>query len=275
MLVVQKVGIFLMDNPNMGTFLATVMLTVVTGFLVWVTLLLRRTTALQYVSSLAVAFQDEWHSTRAILMREYLHSEEFTKVFEDAIKDAYGNNIDYRRENDHGRNVGIGDLLKRENLTSSNANQGQLTDDDRLKKFHQRLQKSIYFDPVNPTVPLFTAYQALYEVLLSFDRLAVLQDAPGTERFIVKFRPPVRDLALVLQAFVAVRLLLREKGSKNYKKDYMLLLYSLDLESDALFSLCKEGLKAEPRKEWSNEEEKRARKIRQRYLSNHCKRACC
>ena len=104
---------------------------------------------------------------------------------------------------------------------------------------------------MNPEVPLFSAYEALDKVLLSFDRLAILCDKPqAMNKFIKKYKPPLHDLKDILQALIAVRIVLaKENGNPNYKKDYMLLLRMLHLADRCLYETCKKGL--QQRGEWS------------------------
>jgi hypothetical protein len=188
----------------------------------------RKATQLQFVASMTAAFQNEWHNSRAMLMRDYLHSKDFENVLNTAIQEAYGTKIPYEN---------ISQLLERSELKGSDIDQ------ERLKKFETRLRDTKYIDPLDSTKALFSAYQAMYEVLISFDRLAVIRDDPlMMEECIRRYKPPIRDLSPVLQAFIAVRIVLREHHLKNYKKDYMHLLAVLDIENPALFEKCKQGL---------------------------------
>ncbi len=193
-----------------------------------ITYYIRKAGQLQYVASIMVAFQNEWHNPRAALMRDYLHSKEYEEVMNTAIERAYATKIDYKK---------IGRLLERSELKSSD------TDQERLEKFESYLKEKKYMNPLDPNKPLFSAYQAVYEVLLSFDRLAVVRDEPFMmEKCIGRYKPPIRDLSPVIQAFIAVRIELRESHRKNYKKEYMHLLAMLDIEDPALFNRCKSGL---------------------------------
>jgi len=210
------------------TSISNILLVIVTGLLVVVTYYLKKATDLQSVTSMTVAFQNEWHSRTATLMRDYLQSETFNDVFNAAIESAYGKSLAYE------------DIDK---LLSSNELNGIGADRERLAKFEKCLREAKYEDPLKPGDYLFTAYEAVYQVLLSFDRLAVLRDEPQIrKKFIIKYKPPIEELAPILQAFIAVRILLRER--KNYKEDYMFLLSKLHLENKDLFKACKEGLKA-------------------------------
>jgi hypothetical protein len=198
--------------------------TVLIYYFIW------RATQLQFVASMAVGFQNEWHNPRAVLMRDYLHSAELQGVLNNAIKEAYGTPIPYTY---------IPRLLDRTELKGSD------TDQLRLEKFDTYLKgdKAKYKDPCDPSKTLFVAYQALYEVLLSFDRLAVVRDQRFMmKKWIKRYKPPIRDLAPVLQAFIAVRSLLRPPDLRNYKKDYMFLLGKLGLHDGSLLEKCKQGL---------------------------------
>ena len=210
--------------------LSNFFLAIATVLLVVVTYYLKKATDLQYIASMTVAFQNEWHSRIASSMRDFLHSNNFKNLFNNAITEAFGKEIDYNK---------INKLLDRAELI------GNDKDSERLSKFETPLRKYIYENPVKPGESLFTAYEAIYQVLLSFDRLALLRDEPKLmKKFIIKYKPPIRDLSTILQAFIAIRILLREdKMMKNYKKDYMFLLYKLKLQNDHLFKICKEGLK--------------------------------
>ena len=104
----------------------------------------------------------------------------------------------------------------------------------------------------------------MYEVLLCFDRLAIVHDDPFMmEKFISRYRPPIRDLSPVMQSFIAVRIVLRPPHLKNYKKGYMHLLALLNLENLALFEKCKQGLIE--RNELSEKERKDWQAIKQRH----------
>jgi predicted nucleic acid-binding protein len=186
------------------------------------------------------AFQNEWHSQRAVMMRDYLHSKEFENLLNKAISKAYGKNISYEN---------IDQLLTDSEL------KGRAKKANNLTKFESRLKNEKYPDPSNPNQFLFTAYQALNEVLLSFDRLAIVRDDElMMDKFIKRYTPPIRDLSTVLQAFIAVRIMLRDDFFKNYKKDYMhlLALLNLDTLNLKLFETCKEGL---VKREWLSSEE--------------------
>ena len=221
---------------------ATVAVAVLTCFI-------RKATQLQFVASMTTTFQNEWHNPRATLMRDYLHSMDFEHVLNTAIEAAYAMRIPYQE---------IGRLIERSEL------KGSATDPERLKKFEAHLRDSKYTDPLDSSKSLFSAYQAVYEVLLSFDRLAVVRDDPLVmEKCISRYRPPIRDLSSVLQAFIAVRIVLKPPHLKNYKKDYMHLLALLDLENPALFEKCMQGLIE--RKELSGKELNDWEAIQQRH----------
>ena len=188
-------------------------------------------------------------------MRDYLHSTDFENVLNEAIKLGYAIKISYKE---------IGQLLNRSEL------KGSYIDSERLKKFEDYLKDAKYTDPLDPSKSLFSAYQAVYEVLLSFDRLAVVRDDPFMmEKCIIRYKPPIRDLSSVLQAFIAVRILLRPKHLRNYKKDYMHLLALLDLENPDLFEKCKQGLIDPDRKELSGKELKDWKAIQKRHAQRH------
>jgi len=200
---------------------------------------------LQFVALLTSAFQDQWHSPRAVLMRDYLHSKEFEKVFNHAILEAYETKISYSE---------IDKLLKESEL------KGKTKNSNRLKKFDSYLKKK-YLNTNDYVNFPFSSYQALYEVLLSFDRVAIFRDIPYMMNICIRrYKPPIRDLSTTMQAFIAIRIMLREPDLKNYKKDYMHLLGLLSinpLDSEfplnlKLFNICKEGLKG--RKELSGDE---------------------
>jgi len=204
-----------------------------------------RASKLQFVALMSSAFQNEWHNTRAVLMRDYIHSKEFEEVFNEAILKAYGTNISYRE---------IGKLLEKSEL------KGKTTNSKRLKKFEVHL-KSNYPDTFDYKQFPFSAYQALYEVLLSFDRLAIFRDdSDMMDSFIRRYRPPIRDLSIAMQAFIAIRIMLRESYLKNYKKGYIHLLALLSIDpldlnfplNLKLFEICKQGLIS--RKELSGKE---------------------
>lgn len=215
----------------MGWIVASnILMAVATAVIALLTHYVRKSTQMQFVASMTAAFQNEWHNPRAALMRDYLHSMGFKDTLNKAIHAAYETSIDYKN---------IYSLLQTSEL------KGSAIKTERLEKFESCLKEATYPDPLDPAKPLFTAYQAIYEVLLSFDRLAVVRDAPQMmEKFIIRYRPPIRDLALPLQAFIAVRIVLRENDLKNYKKDYMHLLALLNLEqlNLSLFVVCKNGL---------------------------------
>jgi len=222
------------------TFISNILLVIVTVLLVVVTYYLKKATDLQSVASMTAAFQNEWHSRIATLMRDYLHSETFNGVFNAAIESAYSKTIDYNN---------IDELLSCNELNGTGTT-----------KFEKCLREAKYENPLRPGEYLFTAYEAVCQVLLSFDRLAVLRDEPQImKKFIIKYKPPIRDLAPILQAFIAIRILLREPKFRNYKKDYMLLLRKLRLENNDLLKVCKEGLKA--RQELTDKELEEADKI--------------
>ena len=229
--------------------LSNLLIAAATVAVAFLTYFVRKATQLQFVASMTMAFQNEWHSSRATLMRDYLHSKNFEDLLNSAIEEAYGTRIEY---ND------IPSLLQRSEL------KGSPTDSERLQKFETILRQTKYQDPVNPSKSLFSAYQAIYEVLLSFDRLAVVRDEPlMMERCIIRYKPPIRDLAPMLQAFIAVRILLRPQNLKNYKKDYMHLLAFLDVEDLSLFEVCKRGLI--DRKELTAKEQQDWEAIQQRH----------
>lgn len=196
---------------------------------------LKRAAEVQYVSTLITAFQNEWHDRTSILMRAALQTDKFKWAFNDAIEKAYGRHIEDNK---------ISLLLDRKNLI------GSYSDQDRLERFNSRLMGILFRDPINNGNILFSGYDAVYRVLLSFDRLAVLCDEPqAMKKFITKYRPPLRDFREILQQFIAVRILLREKGDKNYKKHYMQLLRMLGLADPILYKICKIGVMK--RGEWT------------------------
>lgn len=221
----------------------------------WIAYKLRQTADVQYISTLVTAFQDEWHSRAATLMRAAVQTDSMKSTFNVAVERAYGKKIEYTR---------ISDLLQPEQL------QGNRPASDRLAAFHNHLASIVFRDPTQNGKVLFSAYEALYRVLLSFDRLAVLCDEPlAMSKFIRKYRPPLRDFSNILQAFVAVRMLLREPKDKNYKKDYMQLLNMLGLADYILYKKCKAGLKK--RKEWTIIDTWKARtRLRYRRRNDDC-----
>lgn len=184
---------------------------------------------IQFVTSMMTAFQEHWHNPRAILMRRHLHSTAFETALDSAIKEAYGTKISYRN---------IERLLERTEL------KGPATDSERLKKFEDHLEHQKVPNPLDPSKQFFSLHQAVDEVLLSFDRLALGRDLPFMmEKFISRYKPPIGSLSKILQAFIAVQILLREpKDDKNYKKDYMHMLGLLGLSHPVLFKRCEEGL---------------------------------
>lgn len=217
------------------------------------TFYLYRVDKLQFVATLTSAFQDQWHSPRAVLMRDYLHSQEFEVIFNKAISNAYEIPIKYEE---------IDRILEGLKLHEKKPKLQEKEISSRFKRFDECL-KNTHSDKFDYTNFPFSTYQALYEVLLSFDRLAIFRDEPYMmDKCIRRYKPPIRDLSTVMQAFIAVRIMLRKDKLKNYKKDYMHLLglLSIDEPIDPEFSLnvklfekCKEGLKG--RKELSYEEQ--------------------
>lgn len=228
----------LQDFAAIGELFVALAAFITIGF----TYYLYRATRFQYVTMMMSAFQNEWHSSRAVMMRDYLHSKELEDVLDRAIRESYNSNISYKN---------IDKLLKKSEL------KGKATNSNRLDKFESCLKNEKIRDPLDPDHFLFSAYQALYEVLLSFDRLAIVRDDPlMMDKWIKRYRPPIRDLSPVLQTFIAVRIILRDDLLKNYKKDYMHLLAKLDLDTLnlQLFEICKKGLVERGGEELSGEE---------------------
>jgi hypothetical protein len=168
---------------------------------------LQRATQMQFVASMTVAFQNEWHSPRATRMRGYLHSGHLHDALNKAIESAYSMQIPY---------ADTSALLTESSL------QGTTPHADRLTTFEDVLKST----SATPNLPDTTAFDALYEVLLSFDRIAVIRDVPlMIEQCISRYRPPIKALAPVLLAFIAVRRLL--KADNKYKRDYIDMLVLL------------------------------------------------
>lgn len=94
-------------------------------------------------------------------MRAALQTDSFKQVFNDAIKKAYCQQIDDNK---------ISKLLE------PKESKGNCSDQDRLERFHKHLMDIVFRDPINKGNILFSGYEAVYQVLLSFDRLAVLCD---------------------------------------------------------------------------------------------------
>jgi len=216
-----------------------------------ITIYLYLVAKLQFVATLTTAFQDQWHARRAVVMRDYLHSLDFQIVFKEAIKKSFNKTINCKKIE------GIDQLFEGENRNIIEKD-GDL---QRFKKFDSHLKNDI---PPKSYIKDFSysTFDALYEVLLSFDRIALFRN----DHFMMKkcirlYKPPIRDLSIVLQYFIAVRIILRDEDMKNYKKDYMHLLGLLSIIEPldkkfplnlTLFITCKEGLIG--RKELSNKE---------------------
>lgn len=190
---------------------------------------------LQVTSTSLVAFQNAWQERNAILMRQWIHSKTFRVWFIATLNRASGNR-----------------------LTSTQVIDDSLIDvllstpyrDEALDDFVLNLQDenhAIFYDPAHRSgtqgMPLFTAFDALERTLQIFDRLALVRNEPLAIKIIKAYKPPIRDLSRILQAYIAVRTALSKEEDRNYKKDYMLLLHKLGLEHKALFERCKEGLK--------------------------------
>lgn len=236
------IRIFCLDTQTLLIFV-TVLLVIATFLLCKVTKLLKDTADLQLTTSLTGAFQDEWHSRVTRLMREYLSEKKFFNKFNKAIKEAYERDISY---------TNIAQLLEPPPDL-----------DDALNKFKQCLNNDIFHDPATKS-SLFTTHEALNQVLVIFDRLALVRNEPQAIKIIKQYKPPIRDLKDVLQAFIAVRITLtKDEEKKNFKKDYMLLLYKLCLYDKDLFDSCKSGLKK--RNELTDKELKKEKKIRKKY----------
>ena len=196
---------------------------------------------LQFVASLTTAFQDQWHDRRAVVMRDCLHSKDFENIFNHAIKEAFGKKIDCTKIK------WIDDLFTGENKDIIE----KYGDPKRFEKFDSYLKNTNMKKNYSKDIS-FSAFDALYEILLSFDRIALFRN----DNFMMKkcirlYRPPIRDLAIVLQYFIAVRIILREEKLKNYKKDYIHLLGKLSIDEPIdpnftlnlrLFEECKKGL---------------------------------
>lgn len=203
---IQEMSTIVTAAATVFTALATLALAALT-YVVW------RATQMQFVASMTVAFQDEWHSPHASHVREYVHSPQLHDALDKAINLAYGKSIAY---------TNVSDLLNRNSL------RGTRPDAARLKQFEDEL-KGTRVVPSSHGPASFTAFDALYEVLLSFDRIAVIRDAPlMMKRCILRYKPPIKALAPVLLAFIAVRRLLRT--SETYKNDYIDMLVLLDKE---------------------------------------------
>jgi hypothetical protein len=222
---------------------------IVTIFLVIATVLLWRAThhlyeiaKSQLAISTIIAFQGDWHSIRTRLMRRYLSDEKFKKTFKKGIKKSYGKTINFTK---------IEQLLKVPKTISSKS----------LEKFRECLEQDIYIDRATGK-PLFTAYEAVDYMLLIWDRLAVIRDNNEAAKIIKTYKPPIKDLKDVLQAFISIRITLTiDKEEKNYKKDFMMMLYYLDLHDESLFKKCVDGLKMT--EDQLNKEEKIKRKLYQ------------
>lgn len=204
--------------------IATFLLVIATFLLVIATLRLWKATKLLPVTSMTVAFQDEWHSIIARKMRGFLHSVEFEQEFRLATKEVYGKKIGYEE---------LDMLLSRNELPNN-----EKDDKMRLENFRDYLDMIPYCDPIRPDKPLFSALDAVEHTLLTCDRLAILQDKPEMRKaFIEKYEPAMQDLAPKLQGYIAVRRLLKEQD-KPFKKDFMLLLNTLGLAHKSLFKKC-------------------------------------
>jgi len=243
-----------MDLYSLETFITGLL----TAFVIFLTYLLYRAAKLQFVASLTSAFQNQWHNPRAVLMRDYLHSEEFEDGFNNAIHEAYGIDIDYKE---------IDKLLdgppKLQEIQKKIEKLPKKKREELLKELKKERAKCFKdFDSclkdTNPKYRSdyenfpFSNYEALYEVLLSFDRIALFcDDRYMMDKCIRRYRPPIRDLSEILQAFIAIRIILREGKLKNYKNDYihMIGLLFIDESIDEkfplnarLFEVCKNGL---------------------------------
>jgi len=225
----------LMNIEAMGwgeKYLTDIILALAIVLLVYVTLLVKRTADAQFAASLMAAFQDEWHDKIHIMMRDCLGSEAIKKVFQTAVRAAYGKEIEYEKT--------VAGLLTPPSPKDDTS--------DELRIFETTLRSARVRDPKSKET-LFTGYEALNRVLLCFDRLAILRNDPHVmKKFINSYRPPLRNSAGILQAFIAVRIALRKDEDKDYKKDYVQLLHMLSLDDAILYKKCKKGLKG--RGEW-------------------------
>lgn len=223
--------------------LATLLLVIVTYLLYDATRALRKSADIQITATLTQAFQDEWHDSQSRLMRQCLYDDEFLLYYGDVIKSLYGGDVT---------------LLDIERLllppkSSMNC----------FKQFREKLTEFVFLHPATRT-ELFTGYDALEQTLLIFDRLALLRNEGQAINTIKQYKPPIRGLKDILQSLIAIKIAFSSLEQKNYKKDYMLLLYKLDLHNESLFDLCKKGL--EERGELSAKEFAKENKIKDRYF---------
>jgi len=189
---------------NFFLLIANILLVIATGLLWRATLSLKKTSDLQFVIYLIAGFQNEWHSRVTRLMRRYLSEKKFITKLNEAIKEGYNREINY---------TDITQLLD----PPANLN-------GALDKFKECLDKDIFCDPAKKD-PLFTSYEALDHVLISFDRLALVRDKPLAIHVIKQYEPPIRDLKDVLQAFIAVTIALTKDEKKRISKKIIYFSY--------------------------------------------------
>lgn len=226
---------------------------------IWITYKIKQSADIQYISTLITSFQDEWHSRISLLMRAALQTDEFKNAIDTGIEKAYGQRIEYKDFDNL-----IDKLLDPQNL------KGNIPNDVRLESFHEELMNIVFSDTVNKGIKLFTGYEAIYRVLLCFDRCAVIRNEPqAIKKFIRKYRPPLRDFAGIMQTFISIRIVLSNEDKRNYKKDYMQLLRMLGIANEKLYEECKAKLKTDPRKEWKFTDSIRAEIIRLLYRFNY------
>jgi len=195
----QSIVTWFSDAANQLT-IATFLLVVVTFLLVCATKSLNKTAKMQFLGSMAAAFQDDWNSTWS--MRFYLHSDSFENDINNAISRIYKTGITYKD---------IASLSNKNNLISSNKHQLR-------NAFNTSLNSLVGGMP-------FTPFEALNRVMLCLDRILILKDDDFFySNFMVKYKPPVKNLKPFLEGYIVIEQTLRD--DPHFKEDLLNFLNS-------------------------------------------------
>jgi hypothetical protein len=215
---IQMIGIILQVFVTGALCYVTYLLYKATKSLAETSAAQAKTATSQTFSSLTTAWQNEWHDKEDIKIRKYIMSDRFEKDLEKVITAIYKKEISC---------TNIEALLSPPKEITENLPETQ-------KLFKTKLEG------ITVEHSQYSAYDAAERVLLSFDRLAVLRDVPEAENLIMRYRPVFRYLKDSLQAFIAIAYIAleKEKKFKNYKKDFIFLLYKLGLHNPDLLQKC-------------------------------------
>jgi len=201
---------WLLVGANILLAIATVGLAFATIYLAYATNKLEKTAEMQFLGSMAVAFQNEWHDKEQWSMRNHLYSGEFENVFNNAIAQIYKGSITY---------------LNIEELKDS----GNFKKDIKIKKDREELRdafkKSLNNLSIHTLVKgqAFTPHEALNRVMLSMDRLVFLKKYEFFyDDFISKYIYTLAKTRKYLEPYIIIEQHLRPEP--GFKKDLLDLL---------------------------------------------------